>query len=40
VISCGVWGNAIRILSPLVIEDALLAKGLDILEAALEQTSK
>ncbi len=40
VISCGVWGNAIRILSPLVIEDALLEKGLDILEAALEQASK
>jgi 4-aminobutyrate aminotransferase / (S)-3-amino-2-methylpropionate transaminase / 5-aminovalerate transaminase len=36
VISAGLFGNIIRILSPLVIEDQLLKKGLDILESGLE----
>lgn len=34
-ISAGVHGNVIRVLSPLVIEPALLEKGLDIIEAGL-----
>lgn len=36
VISAGVYGNIIRTLSPLVIEDELLNKGLDIIEKGLE----
>jgi len=35
VISAGVNGNIIRVLSPLVIEEDLLNKGLDIIEAGL-----
>jgi 4-aminobutyrate aminotransferase/(S)-3-amino-2-methylpropionate transaminase len=35
VISAGVHGNVVRILSPLVIEEELLEKGLDILEETL-----
>lgn len=34
-LSCGVFGNAIRLLMPLTISDALLDEGLDILEASL-----
>nr|WP_295736925.1 4-aminobutyrate--2-oxoglutarate transaminase [uncultured Acidocella sp.] len=34
-LSCGVFGNAVRLLMPLTISDALLEEGLDILEAAL-----
>ena len=34
-LSCGVYGNVIRILVPLTVEDAVLADGLDALEAAL-----
>jgi 4-aminobutyrate aminotransferase/(S)-3-amino-2-methylpropionate transaminase len=37
VISAGVQGNVIRILSPLVIEDELLEKGLDILEGVIKE---
>lgn len=37
VISAGVQGNVIRILSPLVIEENLLNKGLDILEEVLAE---
>ena len=37
VISAGVNGNVIRILSPLVIEDSLLNKGLDIIENGLKE---
>lgn len=37
VISAGVNGNIIRVLSPLVIEEALLHKGLDIIETGLQQ---
>ncbi len=37
VISAGVQGNVIRILSPLVIEEDLLNKGLDILEGVLRE---
>jgi len=34
-LSCGIYGNVIRILVPLSIDDALLARGLDLLEKAL-----
>jgi 4-aminobutyrate aminotransferase / (S)-3-amino-2-methylpropionate transaminase / 5-aminovalerate transaminase len=34
-LSCGIYGNVIRILVPLSIDDALLARGLDLLEEAL-----
>ncbi len=37
VISAGVHGNVIRILSPLVIEKELLEKGLDILESVIKE---
>ena len=35
VLTCGTYGNVIRLLPPLVIGDALLADGLDVLEAAV-----
>ncbi len=35
-LSCGMYGNVIRLLYPLTIEDAQFDKGLDILAAALE----
>jgi 4-aminobutyrate aminotransferase/(S)-3-amino-2-methylpropionate transaminase len=35
VLTCGTYGNVIRLLPPLVIPDDLLAEGLDVLEAAL-----
>jgi 4-aminobutyrate aminotransferase / (S)-3-amino-2-methylpropionate transaminase / 5-aminovalerate transaminase len=34
-LSCGLYGNVIRILVPLSIDDALLARGLDLLEESL-----
>ena len=34
-LSCGIYGNVIRILVPLSIDDALLARGLDLLEESL-----
>ena len=37
VLTCGSWGNVIRLLPPLVIEDALLADALDVLVAALDE---
>nr|WP_214448919.1 4-aminobutyrate--2-oxoglutarate transaminase [Flavihumibacter rivuli] len=40
VISAGVNGNIIRVLSPLIISDELLHKGLDIIEAGLESLTK
>ncbi|MBU4215536.1 MAG: 4-aminobutyrate--2-oxoglutarate transaminase [Actinobacteria bacterium] len=36
VLTCGSWGNVIRLLPPLVIEPALLDDALDVLTAALE----
>jgi 4-aminobutyrate aminotransferase/(S)-3-amino-2-methylpropionate transaminase len=36
-LSCGYWGNTIRLLAPLTIPDEHLVEGLDLLEAALEQ---
>jgi 4-aminobutyrate aminotransferase/(S)-3-amino-2-methylpropionate transaminase len=35
VLTCGTYGNVIRLLPPLVIPDDLLAEGLDVLEGAL-----
>ena len=32
---CGVWGNAIRILTPLTIPESILEEGLDIFEESL-----
>ncbi len=37
IISAGTFGNCIRVLSPLVIEESLLNKGLDILEETLTE---
>jgi len=34
-LSCGLYGNVIRILVPLTIDDALLERGLDLLEESL-----
>jgi 4-aminobutyrate aminotransferase / (S)-3-amino-2-methylpropionate transaminase / 5-aminovalerate transaminase len=34
-LSCGVYGNAIRLLVPLTVSDAILDEGLDVLEQAL-----
>jgi 4-aminobutyrate aminotransferase-like enzyme len=34
-LSCGIYGNVIRILVPLSIDDALLERGLDLLEESL-----
>jgi len=35
-LSCGVYGNVIRFLFPLTIEDAVFEEGLAILQRALE----
>jgi 4-aminobutyrate aminotransferase/(S)-3-amino-2-methylpropionate transaminase len=37
VLTCGTYGNVLRFLPPLVIDDATLHRGLDILETALTQ---
>jgi len=37
VLTCGSFGNVIRLLPPLVIDDALLADGLDVLSGAVDQ---
>ncbi len=36
-LSCGIYGNTIRILVPLTAEDALVDEGLDVLEASIAQ---
>jgi 4-aminobutyrate aminotransferase / (S)-3-amino-2-methylpropionate transaminase / 5-aminovalerate transaminase len=38
-LSCGIYGNVIRILVPLTIDDALLERGLDLLEKSLGDAS-
>jgi 4-aminobutyrate aminotransferase/(S)-3-amino-2-methylpropionate transaminase len=38
VLTCGTWGNVIRLLPPLVIDDALLDEGIDVLEEAIDET--
>jgi 4-aminobutyrate aminotransferase/(S)-3-amino-2-methylpropionate transaminase len=35
VLSCGSYGNVIRLLPPLIIEEALLADGLEVLAGAV-----
>jgi len=40
VLTCGTYGNVIRLLPPLVIPEDLLAEGLDVLEAAVEGAVK
>ncbi len=37
VLTCGTFGNVIRLLPPLVIDSALLDDGLEVLGAALDQ---
>jgi 4-aminobutyrate aminotransferase/(S)-3-amino-2-methylpropionate transaminase len=39
ILTCGTYGNVIRLLPPLVIGDELLADGLDVLEAAIRANS-
>jgi 4-aminobutyrate aminotransferase/(S)-3-amino-2-methylpropionate transaminase len=39
ILSCGVYGNVIRFLTPLTISDALLAEGLDRLESSLSEVT-
>jgi 4-aminobutyrate aminotransferase/(S)-3-amino-2-methylpropionate transaminase len=39
ILSCGVYGNVIRLLAPLTISEALLNEGLDVLEASLADVS-
>jgi 4-aminobutyrate aminotransferase len=36
-LTCGVYGNVIRFLFPLTIEDAVFAEGLDVIDAALAE---
>ena len=36
-LTCGVYGNVMRFLFPLTIEDAVFAEGLDMFEAALAE---
>jgi len=38
VLTCGTWGNVIRLLPPFVISEALLSEGLDVLGQALLET--
>ena len=35
-LTCGVYGNVVRFLAPITIEDEVFAEGLDILEASIE----
>lgn len=37
---CGVYGNIIRVLMPLTIEDEVLRKGLDIMKAGLTELDR
>jgi 4-aminobutyrate aminotransferase/(S)-3-amino-2-methylpropionate transaminase len=34
VLTCGTWGNVVRLLPPLIIDDALLGEGLDVVAAS------
>ena len=38
-LTAGSYGNVIRILVPLTVEDAVVDEGLDVLEAALSEVS-
>ena len=35
ILTCGTYGNVVRLLPPLVIGEALLSEGMDVLEAAV-----
>jgi 4-aminobutyrate aminotransferase/(S)-3-amino-2-methylpropionate transaminase len=37
VLTCGTWGNVIRLLPPLTIGEDLLADGLDVLAGAISR---
>ena len=39
-LSCGTYGNVLRLLPPLVIEESLLVEGLDVLAEALRSSSR
>jgi len=39
-LSCGFWGNSIRILVPITVSDEVLEEGLDIIESSLEELVK
>ncbi|WP_311945807.1 4-aminobutyrate--2-oxoglutarate transaminase [Halomonas piscis] len=39
-LSCGFWGNSIRILVPITVSDDVLEEGLDIVESSLEELVK
>jgi 4-aminobutyrate aminotransferase/(S)-3-amino-2-methylpropionate transaminase len=39
VLTCGTFGNVIRLLPPLVMPEALLAEGLDVLDKAFSDTA-
>jgi 4-aminobutyrate aminotransferase len=39
-LTCGVYGNVIRFLSPITIQDEVFAEALDILENALRDCAK
>lgn len=39
-LSCGFWGNSIRVLVPLTVSDTLLEEGLDIVESCLAEVSE
>ena len=39
-LTCGVYGNVVRFLAPITIEDEVFAEGLDILEASIEAVKK
>ena len=39
ILSCGIYSNVIRFLTPLTISEALLAEGLDKFEAALAEVT-
>jgi 4-aminobutyrate aminotransferase/(S)-3-amino-2-methylpropionate transaminase len=40
ILSCGIYGNVIRFLAPLTISDALMAEGLNRLDAALAEVTR
>ena len=39
-LTCGSYGNVLRVMIPLTIEDAILDEGMAILEAAMEVAAK
>ena len=39
VLTCGTWGNVIRLLPPLVIDEGLLTEGLDVMADALRSAA-